>query len=80
MTVASLPTNAPRLCPRLRQSAMRAGPEGHMGGVRWAQGRIASSAAPIRSTPLSSWRRPTICRLVGSPDLVTPDGTASAGH
>jgi RimJ/RimL family protein N-acetyltransferase len=49
------------------------------GGRREAQGRTASKAADICSTPRSSKRRPTICRPTGRPSLVKPQGIDAAG-
>ena len=51
-----------------------------MSGRLSAQPWAASSAAPILSTVKSPWRRPTICRPVGRPAAVAPEGTESAGQ
>src|SRR5262249_57896694 len=48
-------------------------------GRRCAHGCAASNAAEARSTVTSSKRRPTICRPIGKPAFVKPQGTVAAG-
>lgn len=51
----------------------------HSGGRCAGQPNAISSAWPMRSTMLSSCRRPTIWTAVGRPLPVNPEGTENAG-